>query len=63
MRTVLKRRIFKRFMDGQSTVGISMDLLIRSKKKTITYDDIPSMRIEVEQAIRDCVNEIESRER
>jgi hypothetical protein len=53
MRTREKQRIYKRFMNGESINGLSMDLLVRQKKPTITYDDILSMRRRVEQAIRD----------
>jgi hypothetical protein len=54
MRTREKRHIFKRFMKGESIGGISMDLLVRRKKPTITVDDMVSMRRQVEQAIREA---------
>lgn len=57
MRTRLKQRIFKRFMEGNSINSIVMAYLVAAKKTTITYDDILSMRIRIEQAIRDCIKE------
>jgi hypothetical protein len=55
MRTRERQRIYKRFMAGESINGIYMDLLVRRKNTTITYDDVFSMRMRVEQAIRDVI--------
>jgi hypothetical protein len=58
MRQREKERIFRRFMEGHSVQGISMELLVTKQIKNISYDDILSCRAEVEQAVRDVIQKM-----
>lgn len=53
MRQRDKQRIFKRFMDGKSVVTIATNLYLKLHYKK-SYQDC---RAEVEQAIRDVINQ------
>ena len=54
-----KQRIFKRFMEGSGIVDVTLSVFLK-ERYTKEYAEC---RREVEQAIRECVNEIKKGEK